>query len=149
MLGQFVCPLCSWLYAYAFSFGGKINNQSINPGLPSGDRTKTWNELGNRSKNGSNKLKIYSPSGHGKSFHGRGLTSALVTSTSMQVSPPVPPCASTTGKQNRIRGKLVSFQASYKVYCGGLGMRLGLVKKVSPVCSVMVLIHGTPMDVGS
>ena len=37
-----------------------------------GDRTKSWNGLGNGSKNGSIKLKICSPSGHGKSFHSRG-----------------------------------------------------------------------------
>ena len=53
------------------------------------DRTKTQNELGNESKN---KLKIFTPSGHGKSFHGSGLTSALVIRTSMQVTPPVPRC---------------------------------------------------------
>ena len=41
------------------------------------DRTKTRNRLGNGSKNGLIKLKICSPSGRGKSFHSRGLTSAL------------------------------------------------------------------------
>ena len=51
------------------------------------DRTKTRNGLGNGSQNGSSKLKICSPSGRGKSFHGHALTSALVTSTSTQVSP--------------------------------------------------------------
>ena len=57
------------------------------------DRTKTRNKLGNGSKNRSIKFKICSPSGRGRSFHGRGLTSALVTRMSMQVSPPVLPCA--------------------------------------------------------
>ena len=46
------------------------------------DRTKTRNRLGNGSKTGSIELEICSPSGLGKSFHGRGL-SALVTRTSM------------------------------------------------------------------
>ena len=54
------------------------------------DSTKTRNGSGNGSKNGSI---ICSTSGRGKSFRGHGLTSALVTRTSMQASPPVPPCA--------------------------------------------------------
>ena len=57
------------------------------------DRTKTRNGAGNGSKNGSIKLNICNPSGHGKSFHGHGLTSALVTRNSMQASPPARPCA--------------------------------------------------------
>ena len=61
------------------------------------DKTKTRNGFGNGSKIGSIKLKVCSPSGHGESFHGRDLTSALITSTPMQVSPLVPLCASTTG----------------------------------------------------
>ena len=56
------------------------------------DRTKTRNELGNRSKNGSIEFEICSPSGRGKSLHGRGL-SALVTGTSIQASPLATPCA--------------------------------------------------------
>ena len=54
------------------------------------DRTKAW--LGNGSKNRLIKLKICSPLG-------RGLTSALVTRTSMQVSPPVPPRATSWALQ--------------------------------------------------
>ena len=57
------------------------------------DRTKARNGIGNGLKNGSIKLKISSPSVCGKSFHSRGLTSTLVTRTSMQISPPTPPCA--------------------------------------------------------
>ena len=61
------------------------------------DRIKT--RLGNGLKANWLKLKICSPLGHGKSFHGCGLTSALVTRTSMQVSPPVPPCATSWALQ--------------------------------------------------
>ena len=67
-----------------------VNIQSYMCQAP--DRTKTQNGLGNESKNGSIKLKIFTPSGHGKSFHGRSLTSALVIRTSLQVTPPVPRC---------------------------------------------------------
>ena len=88
----------------------------------SGHRTKTQNGLGNGSKNGSTKLKSCSPSGRGKSFHGCGLTS---------VSPPAPPCVSTTDKQNPIHSKLVSFPGFCLVYRGSLGMRLGLVSPVT------------------
>ena len=55
-------------------------------------QTGLKHRLGNGSKNGLIKLKVCSPSGRWKSFHSRGL-SALVTRTSMQVSPPAPPCA--------------------------------------------------------
>ena len=55
-------------------------------------RTGLKHRLGNGSKNGLIKLKVCSPSGCWKSFHSCGL-SALVTRTSMQVSPPAPPCA--------------------------------------------------------
>ena len=97
------------------------------------DRTKTLNGSGNGSKNGSSKLKICSPSGRGKSFHGCGLASSLVTSMSMQVSLLTPPCASTTGKQNPTVASWSRSQTSALVYHGGLGMRLDLVRKVIPV----------------
>ena len=48
----------------------QVNIQSYMSGP---DRTKTHNGLGNESKNGLIKLKIFTPSGHGKSFHGCGL----------------------------------------------------------------------------
>ena len=65
--------------------------------IPKEDMTKTRNGL----ENGSIKLKICSPSGRGKSFHGRSLTSPLVTKTSVQVSPPAPPCAASKALQHR------------------------------------------------
>ena len=57
------------------------------------DRTKAWNGLRNGLKNRLIKLMICSPLGCGKSFHSCGLISALLTRTSMQVSPPAPLCA--------------------------------------------------------
>ena len=60
--------------------------------LPVAVKSKTQDWLGNRSKNGLIKLQICSPSGCGKSFHSRGLTSALITRTSMHVSPLAPLC---------------------------------------------------------
>ena len=85
------------------------------------DRTKTRHG----SKNGSIKLEICSPSGGGKSFHGRGLLSALVTRTSMQVSPPC--VAEHYRKTNDTR------HVGLVLHRGGLGMRLG---EVSPVVLV-------------
>ena len=67
------------------------------------DGTKSRNRSENGSENGSIKLNICSPSGCRKTFHGRVLTSALVTRTSMRI------LLRTTGKQNPIHGKLFSF----------------------------------------
>ena len=70
------------------------------------DRTKTRNGLGN----GSIKLMICSPSGCGKCFHGCGLASALVTRTSMQVSPPAPLCAANEARWSCSQEKMTVTQ---------------------------------------
>ena len=82
---------------YAASWSGSQEKMTVTQG----DRTKTRNGLENGSKKGSIKVKICSPSGRGKNFHGRSLTSVLVTRTSMQVSPPAPPCAASKVLQQK------------------------------------------------
>ena len=95
------------------------------------DRTKTRNGLGNGSKNQLSKLKICSPSGYGKSFHGCGLTSALVTA-SFSSNASVREHYRQTKSD---RSKLVLFPG----ICPGLC----LVKKVIPVILSTALSRST------
>ena len=80
---RFLCLLRSMLVTVSTFLTDR--NFTVYPdSTVSWDKTKTRNWSENGSKNGSIKLKISSSSGRGRSFHGRSLTPALVTSTGHQ-----------------------------------------------------------------